>query len=197
MKTPLIGALGALLLALGATGIALSDADRDDDDDHHSGGRESEEHGWAPQGRDLEPATDPGYRDECGGCHLAYPPGLLPADGWRRVMGDLANHYGEDASLDAATADPILGYLIANSADGNSRVRSRAFAAAPLPGDGPPRITDTSYFQRKHDEIPLRLVRDNPGVQRFSRCEACHGGADQGRFNEDQVRIPGVGRWDD
>jgi hypothetical protein len=197
MKTRLIGALGALLLALGATGVALSDQDREHDDDHDKGRSESKEFGWEPKGRDLDPATDPGYRSECGGCHLAYAPGLLPADAWRRVMGDLADHFGDDATLDAATAERIRGYLVANSADGNAQVRSRAFAVAPTAGNGPPRITDTLYFQRKHDEIPLRLVRDNPGVGSFSRCETCHGGADEGRFNEDQVRIPGVGRWED
>ena len=73
----------------------------------------------------------------------------------------------------------------------------KAFAVVPTPGSGPPRITETLYFRRKHDAVPPRLVRDNPGVQSFSRCETCHSGADQGRFNEDNVRIPGVGRWDD
>jgi hypothetical protein len=112
-------------------------------------------------------------------------------------MGNLANHYGDDASLDAATSGAILGYLVANSADDNPRLRSRAFAVAPSAGDAAPRITETLYFKREHDEIPVRLVRDNPGVQSFSRCESCHQGADQGRFDEDEVRIPGVGRWDD
>ena len=194
MKTRLIGALGALVLALATAGIALGDHDHDDDDDRHEG---RGGYGWSAEGRDLDPATDPDYRAECGACHMAYPPGLLPADGWRRVMGDLANHYGDDATLDAATTDRILGYLVVNSADENKRLRARAFAVAPNQGSGPPRITETLYFQRKHDEVPLRLVRDNPGVQSFSRCETCHGGADQGRFNEDDVRIPGVGRWDD
>jgi hypothetical protein len=195
MKTRLIGTLGALVLALATAGIALGDHDHDDDGDEHHG-REEEHEGWG-EGRDVDPVTDPTYRAECGACHMAYPAGLLPADGWRKVMGDLANHYGDDATLDTATAEQIRGYLVANSADGNDRIRSRAFAVAPNPGNGPPRITETLYFQRKHDEVPLRLVRDNPGVQSFSRCETCHRGADQGRFNEDDVRIPGVGRWDD
>jgi hypothetical protein len=195
MKTGLIGALSALVLALGAAGAALSDHDHDDEEEGHE--VHSRDAARWRGGRDVDPVTNPVYRDECGGCHLAYPPGLLPADGWRRVMGDLANHYGDDASLESAIADPILDYLVANSADANSRVRSRAFAVAFAPGKGPPRITETLYFQRKHDEIPQRLVRDNPGVRSFSRCDACHSGAEQGRFNEDLVRIPGVGRWDD
>lgn len=193
MNTKLIIALAAAVLALGAAGVALSDHGREDDEREELG----EAHGWWPQGRDVEPVTNATYKAECGGCHMAYPAGLLPADAWRRVMADLGNHYGDDASLDAAAATEILSYLGANGADGSARLRSRAFAAVPIPGEAPPRITETRYFRGKHSEIPIRLVRDNPGVGSFSRCETCHQGAEQGRFNEDQVRIPGAGRWDD
>lgn len=194
MYTKPITAATLVLLVFGSVGIALSDHDRDDDDERHVSTNRA---GWLPRGRDVEPVTNAVYTAECGACHLAYPPGLLPSDAWGRVMDDLSAHYGDDASLDTATAAQIRDYLIAHGADGNGWVRSRAFAAAPIPGDQPPRITHTRYFQQKHDEVPTRLVRDNPGVVSFSRCESCHQGAQQGRFNEDDVRIPGLGRWDD
>jgi hypothetical protein len=28
----------------------------------------------------------PKYRQECAACHIAYPPGMLPADSWRRIL---------------------------------------------------------------------------------------------------------------
>ena len=31
---------------------------------------------------------------ECGACHLAFPPQMLPARSWKKLMGDLANHFG-------------------------------------------------------------------------------------------------------
>ncbi len=192
MKTAFIAALGAALIALGASGLAWSD--HDDDDDKHGGKREAK--GWSVRG-DLAPATNASYRSECGGCHFAYQPGLLPAAAWQRVMGSLDQHFGDDASLEPALADELLVYLESNAADRNDRVRSRAFAAQPLRGEGPPRITRTAYFQRKHDEVPTRYVTGNPKVGSFSNCQACHQGADQGDFNEHRVNIPGVGRFED
>lgn len=28
----------------------------------------------------------PKYRQECATCHVAYPPGALPAESWRRIL---------------------------------------------------------------------------------------------------------------
>lgn len=49
-------------------------------------------------------ATHPKWKAECGTCHIAYPPQLLPAPSWRRVMSGLDKHFGTDAGLDARTA---------------------------------------------------------------------------------------------
>ena len=32
------------------------------------------------------------YLDECGACHLAYPPGLLPEPSWRLLLAHLDDH---------------------------------------------------------------------------------------------------------
>ena len=90
----------------------------------------------------------------------------------------------------------LLGYLRANAADRGLRASPGAATTAPG-NEAPPRITQTRYFLRKHDEVPARLVRDNPKIGSFSNCQACHGGAAQGDFDEDNVRIPGLGRWED
>ena len=49
-------------------------------------------------------AANEKWKTECGSCHLAYPPELLPASSWRRIMAGLDRHFGADASLDAASA---------------------------------------------------------------------------------------------
>ncbi len=189
MNKIVLGAFSAALLAIGTVGIALGD---DDDDEGREGRR-----GWTARGTDVAPVANQTYRTECGGCHFAYQPGLLPPDAWAHVMGTLDNHFGDDATLDPAVAQGLLDYLTAGSSEGNASIRSRAFAANPIAGEGPPRITQTRYFQRKHDEVPMRLVKDNPKVGSFSNCQACHRGAEQGNYNEDLVTIPGAGRWED
>ena len=177
----LTAGLLAIGLAIGVTWFALRSAD--------PGGAHP---AWLPQARDLAPVTNERYRTECGGCHFAYQPGLLSAAAWRRLMGALDDHFGDDASLDPEVSAGLLDYLTANSADDNPSIRSRAFAARPIPADRPPRITETVYFQRKHHAVPPRLVKDNPKVGSFSNCQACHRGAERGSFNEHQLAIPGA-----
>jgi len=103
------------------------------------------------------------YRSECGSCHLAYPPGLLPASSWQQLMGRLERHFGVDASLDAATQAAIGRYLAANAGR----------RAAPPPGPEP-RITETRWFRKEHG-----VVKDP------ANCLACHAGAEQGDFDDD------------
>jgi hypothetical protein len=194
------------LLAIAAVGAVMSSPgweEREED------GRYEEEHGsddpepgffnggWLESRADVYPVDHELYRSECGGCHFTYQPGLLPRHDWERVMDALAEHYGDDASLDEQTAAEIRRYLLANAADRADQSRARAFSSGSDAGDVLPRITNTDYFRREHYEIPARLVRGNREVGSFSNCQACHRNADTGIYNEHQVIIPGVGKWDD
>jgi mono/diheme cytochrome c family protein len=124
----------------------------------------------------------PKYQQECAACHLAYPPGLLPAASWQRLMRNLPQHFGTDASLDAATVKEIGQWLQAHAADPR---RSKAGAAAP-PED---RITRSAWFLREHREItPATWAR--PAIKSAAHCAACHTRADQGDFDERHIRIP-------
>jgi hypothetical protein len=164
--------IGLALLAV--AGLVMGSSSEHDEDG---------EHGYRSSLR--APAFEP-YQTECGSCHLAYPPGLLPARSWEALMDGLADHFGDNAELPAADAAAIRDYLVGHA--GDRRVR----------GDRTPlRITETRYFRHKHDEVPPRLVRDNPEVGSFSNCQACHRKAEAGSFDEHTVNIPGYGRWDD
>lgn len=121
----------------------------------------------------------PIYQQECASCHVAYPPGMLPAESWQRLMSNLPRHFGTDASLDTASTKALATWLTANAGT-YKRVRE-----AP-PDD---RITRSAWFTRKHDEVPAAAWK-RPAVKSPANCSACHAQADQGDFNEHNVRIP-------
>jgi hypothetical protein len=119
----------------------------------------------------------PKYVQECASCHVAYPPGLLPAQSWQRLINNSPRHFGTDASLDPASANELAAWLTANA---NKRVR-----------EAPPqdRITTSAWFTREHDEMSAAVWR-RPAVRSPANCGACHVQADQGDFSEHNVRVP-------
>lgn len=148
------------------------------------------------RGPDVAPVKNVQYLDECGICHFAYQPGLLPEQSWRKLMGSLDNHFGENAELDVTTRQELLDYLVANSAEHSSTRRSARILHS-VGNESPMRITEVRYIRRQHYEIPIRLIRDNPDVRSLSNCAACHTRAETGSFAERDIHIPGVGRWED
>jgi hypothetical protein len=132
---------------------------------------------WADEERRAVP-PNPLYRDECGGCHVAFAPRLLPAESWQRLLSLPASHFGVDASIDAARADELLSWLLAHAATGRR-------AVAP-PRD---RITQATWFLREHKEIGA-AVWQRASVRQPSNCGACHTRADEGSFREREIAIP-------
>lgn len=126
------------------------------------------------------PADAPAsYKAECGSCHIAYPPALLPAGDWQRVMAGLNQHYGSDAAVDEKTRREIAAFL-----------KRHAGNAGRLGSAGePPRITQTTRFVHKHREVPQKFWRD-PRVKSAANCEACHTRAVEGSYSEHEISIP-------
>ena len=135
---------------------------------------------------------NPLYLEECGSCHMAYPPQLLPSESWHKMMQGLDDHFGENAELDEVTSRDIENYLTQVSGSGSYKKMLRN-----LGNQAPLRITELPYFIHEHDEIPSRYIQGNDKVSSLSQCNACHQKAERGQFDEDDVIIPGVGRWDD
>ena len=119
----------------------------------------------------------PAYVQECGSCHAPFPPGLLPKESWQRLMANLPQHFGSDASLDAATQRTLSDWLAAHA---STRLRQSP------PED---RITRGDWFRREHDEVPAAAWR-RPAIKSAANCSACHAGAARGDYDEDAVRIP-------
>lgn len=134
-------------------------------------------------GHYYPPVTDPLVREECGSCHLAFAPSMLPAKSWARIMGDLENHFGTDASIDPAANLRITRYLSENSADtGGQRYGAKLIRG--VSSESPPlRITELPKWVREHSGISARTwKRKDVGTK--SNCLACHLDAERGYYDE-------------
>lgn len=123
--------------------------------------------------------TNPVYQTECGSCHVAYPPALLPADSWRAVLNGLDRHFGTDASVDATTLSALQAFLASNA--GRDR----------QPNAGTPglRITESDWFRREHRKVPAAAWK-GAAVKSAANCAACHTGAERGDYGERGIRVP-------
>ena len=130
------------------------------------------------------------YVEECGGCHTAYAPGLLPARSWARMMAELDKHFGEDASLAEPDRQAILTDLTRLAADGaQGNMLMRRIAGGIPRHDAPQRISETPFFKYMHDEVPAYIWK-RARIGTPANCGACHTKSEAGRYYEREVVIP-------
>lgn len=117
--------------------------------------------------------TDPAVKAECGSCQLAFQPGLLPAESWKKVMAGLADHFGEDASLPPEQVAAIEEVLVRR-------------AARPRGGEAPLRITEQRWWLHEHDARHVKPERwTAPDVLSKANCAACHPRVERGDYDDD------------
>ncbi|HEX6734343.1 MAG TPA: diheme cytochrome c [Azonexus sp.] len=134
-------------------------------------------------GHFFPPVGDAKVKEECGSCHLAFAPSMLPARSWQRMMGDLKHHFGDDASLEPALAAQVADYLTAHAADTGGRRYGAKLTRGLAAGEAPLRITELPKWVREHREVPARDWR-HQDVRTRANCVACHADAERG-FYED------------
>lgn len=139
---------------------------------------------------DVVPVDNPLYRSECGSCHFAYQPGLLPARSWKRLMAGLADHFGENVELAPEDLRSISGYLVSSSADTVDRGPSAEMDKSIPKASAPLRISVAPYFVQKHREVPERLVSRAPEISSLGNCAACHTRSETGSFSKREISIP-------
>ncbi len=134
------------------------------------------------------------YEKECASCHFGYQPGLLPSASWRYVMGNLANHYGTDASIEDERAK-IEAFLLQNASETSSYKRSVKITNSLQSGTLYTSLTQIPYLQKKHRKIKQNLIAQKE-VRSLARCAACHREAKNGEYNDKTVNIPNYGAWE-
>ena len=127
--------------------------------------------------------------EECSDCHSAYHPSLLPARSWVAIFNGQADHFGDDLGLDDSMLSELLTYAIDNAAE-NTMIEFAWKINKSIPIDDIPlRITETSYWVKKHESIS-KLTWQHPDVKNKGNCAACHLDADKGTFQDSAMRIP-------
>ena len=172
--------------------------DWDDDDDHDDDhGREGKKRRYQKRyGNDskhygehyLTPVNNPTFKEDCGACHFAYQPELLPSGSWQKILFGLEDHFGEFIELDPDSKKIIAEYLKANAAEHSSAKRAVKILRS-LGSQTPMRITEIPYIQRKHHEIQPEVFK-RESVGSLSNCSACHTTAEKGIYDDDYVVIP-------
>jgi cytochrome b len=141
-------------------------------------------------GRRVPPSLlDPVFAEQCGACHLAFPPSLAPASTWDGILADLKHHFGADATLAPEQIAQIRDWLDANAAGHWDTLPSHLLRRPAA--DGSLRITDTPGWRRRHRGIAKTVFAAAP-VYRRSNCAACHADAATGRFAPQDIAIPGA-----
>jgi Dihaem cytochrome c len=134
-------------------------------------------------GHFYAPVADAVVKEECGGCHLAFAPSMLPARSWTRMMGDLKHHFGTDASLDPGTANKITDYLTVNAADqAGQRYSTKLLRGLPV-AQAPLRITALPNWVKEHGEIAASQWQQS-AVRSKANCTACHASAERGYYQD-------------
>jgi hypothetical protein len=132
----------------------------------------------------VAPVTEPVVTQECGSCHMVFPPQFLPKRSWQKLLETLSDHFGENASFDEAQRQAVLDYLLAHAADSPQAGREgQKFAQSIAAGQTPLRITDTPRWVQEHREVPAARWQD-PTVKSKANCLACHKGAEQGVYED-------------
>ena len=129
-------------------------------------------------------AMDAQWQHECGSCHLAFHPSLLPVRSWQAMLAQ-QDHFGEDLALDPAIVAALSSYAGAHSAE-HAETPTAWKIASRTPADSTPlRITDIAYWKRRHADV---TEADWQRVNKVD-CGGCHLDADLGTFEPGAIHI--------
>ncbi len=127
------------------------------------------------------------FTKECSDCHTLYPPYLLPKKSWRLMMGNLENHFGEDASLDKATNHSILAFLEKNSAETSTQESAFKIGKELKKNSKILAITKTNFWKNIHKNVDKNLFSSD-AVKNRSNCKACHQDIQKGLLDYELIK---------
>lgn len=120
------------------------------------------------------------YKQECGSCHIAYAPFLLPKSAWDSMMSDLENHFGDDASLEEETHARIAVFLEKYANDVLDTKFTQQKESKEIA------ISQTSYWEVAHRKLNPKIFKTE-AIKSKANCQTCHKDAESGIFAKNAV----------
>lgn len=117
---------------------------------------------------------------------LFIPPFLLPKNSWEKLMADLENHFGDDASVEEETHNIILKFLEKNSAETSTKEASFMILDS-LKNKDIISISETTYWKEKHINIDDKIF-SNSLVKSKANCKACHSDIEKGLIEDENIK---------
>lgn len=106
------------------------------------------------------------YIENCGTCHIALPPAVLPTETWRQLLQD-TQHYGVELTR---LAEPHR-LIIWNYLRTFSRVQRKE-------EEVPYRVAQSRFFKALHPRVKFSIPVD------IKNCVTCHPGATEYDFRK-------------
>lgn len=102
------------------------------------------------------------------------------------MMGELEDHFGDNAEVDDETAAELSAYLAKYSLRAGQPTRFSRMLRN-MPAEPPLRITDTPYMAQVHESIADTLGMEQLDEGFLSPCADCHKQAAEGVFDKDLI----------
>jgi cytochrome b len=126
------------------------------------------------------------WQKECGSCHLAYAPSLLPMRSWDRMFAEQEKHFGEDLSLSHGAIKALNDEAQASAP---ATWAERKLVDSIPQADAPLRISEAPFWVHVHHDLPASAFKAPVSTGRHD-CEACHVDAASGIFHPRMIQKP-------
>ena len=130
-------------------------------------------------------ASDPAWERECGSCHLAYSPSLLPARSWTAMFAAQHEHFGEDLALDDEVVATLSKFATRDSAEQHLTAVAWQIDSRTPAATAPLRITETPYWKHRHEDLSQVDWQKTKKID----CGGCHLDAAAGTFEPGAIRV--------
>ena len=111
---------------------------------------------------------------------------MQTSDKHEKIMANLENHFGDDASIDDETNKKILEFLRQNSAEKSSSKWAIKFAK-----NDDIAITSSPFWQKAHESLDKEVFKREK-IKSKANCAACHENIEKGLISKALIKYEAI-----